>query len=418
MVIVGASVAGLRVAEQLRANGFAGRVVLVGREPHLPYDRPPLSKQLLLGTMGVDQIRLRSEQELTDLAVEVRLSSAAAALEETGVELVDGTRISADRVVIATGVSPRGLPGQPSVASVGMLRTLDDSNWLAGRLARQAPIAIVGGGFIGAEVASAARAHGVDAVVLEACSEPMERVLGVAGGRLFRQLWREHGVDVRVNAMVRRIDADDVAATVVLGEAPADVLQVGTVVVGIGSRPNSGWLGETADADGAVHCDEVGRVLTHPSAYAAGDIAAWPDGGGARRRVEHWTSARHQAAVVAAHICGAPLPTDPMASYFWTDQFGLKIQVLGRTDSAEDAIVVQPEADRVGRSAVVYIAQGRPVGVALFAAPRLLRTCNAALVAAWGTDELVGALCDGLTWETRPATGWTPPRGPDARTGR
>jgi NADPH-dependent 2,4-dienoyl-CoA reductase/sulfur reductase-like enzyme len=101
--------------------------------------------------------------------------------------------------------------------------------------------------------------------------------------------------------------------------------------------------------------------------------------------------------VVAAHICGAPLPTDPMASYFWTDQFGLKIQVLGLTDSAEDAIVVQPEADRVGRSAVVYIAQGRPVGVALFGAPRLLRTCNAALVAAWGTDELVGALRDGLT---------------------
>jgi 3-phenylpropionate/trans-cinnamate dioxygenase ferredoxin reductase subunit len=369
----------------------------VGSEPHLPYDRPPLSKQFLLGTMGLEQIRLRSEQELTDLGIELRLRSTAEALDETGVRLDDGTRIDADRVVIATGVSPRALPAQPSAASVGMLRTLDDSQWLAGRLGLGAPIAVVGGGFIGAEVASAARAHGVDAVVLEACSEPMERVLGVAGGRLFRQLWLQHGVDVRGDVVVRRIDADDVTATVVLGDAPTDVLRVGTVVVGIGSRPNTGWLGEIAEADGAVRCDEVGRISKHPSAYAAGDIAAWSDRDGTHRRVEHWTSARHQAAVVAAHICAAPLSNEEMASYFWTDQFGLKIQVLGRTDGADDVIVVQPDADRVGRSAVLYVAQGHPVGVALFGAPRLLGKCNAALVARADTGELLAELRNGLT---------------------
>lgn len=402
VVVVGASVAGMRVAERLRAHGFSGRVVLVGREPHLPYDRPPLSKQFLVGTMGVDQIRLHSQEALRDLGVELRLRSSAVALDEAGIELDDGSRIDADRVVIATGVSPRALPGQPTVASVGTLRTLDDSRWLAGRLGRGEPIAVVGGGFIGAEVASAARAQGVDVVVLEACAEPMERVLGVAGGRLFRQLWLQHGVRVQANASVRRIDADDASATVVLGDAPGapgasgEVLRVGTVVVGIGSTPNTAWLGEVTDAAGAVRCDDVGRVSNHPSAYAAGDVAAWRGDDGEHRRVEHWTSARHQAAVVAAHISGAPVPRDPMAAYFWTDQFGLKIQVLGRPEGADDAVVVQPDPDQVRRSAVVYLARGRPVAVALFGAPRLLGLCNTALGAGAETDAFLAALRAGL----------------------
>ncbi|WP_375482622.1 NAD(P)/FAD-dependent oxidoreductase [uncultured Jatrophihabitans sp.] len=371
VVIAGASVGGCHAAEQLRALGFAGRITLVGAESHLPYDRPPLSKQVLLGTRSPSEVELLSAAQLDGLGIEVRLGSAATGWNGRDLALADGSSVSADRLIVATGVRPRALPGQPEHPAVGTLRTVDDAEWLAGRLRRGGTLAVVGGGFIGAEVASAARTLGCDVVVLEATVLPMQRVLGADAALLLREVLDAAGVDFRggvtVQAIEPRADAVTIRLSTVTGSAS---VRADTVVVGIGSQPQCSWLG--VDDPQGIHCDDRGRALAVPNAYAIGDVAAWPDGAtGTTVRTEHWTNARTQAAAVAADIVGAAAPADG-PHYFWTDQFGLKIQVVGRPELADATHVTRPPDGNVKKSVVLYLRDDVVVGVALFSAARHL----------------------------------------------
>jgi NADPH-dependent 2,4-dienoyl-CoA reductase/sulfur reductase-like enzyme len=370
VVIVGASVGGLYAAEQLRAQGFTGAITLVGAEPHLPYDRPPLSKQLLLGTQTSNDVTFRTREQLDELKVQLRLGSPATGWDGQVLTLADGSTLGAGQLIVSTGVLPRTLPGQPEHPAIGTLRTLDDAEWLAARLRRGGTVAVVGGGFIGAEVASAARSLGNDVVMFEATELPMQRVLGPDAARLMAEVLAEADVDYRGGVAVGALVPDGETVLIEPADGGAEQLRADTVVVGIGSVPQSAWLG--IEGPGGIPCDGHGRAPGIAHAYAIGDVAAWPDSRtGGPYRTEHWTSTRNQAAAVAADIVDGQAPPDE-PYYFWTDQFGLKIQVVGRPDLADRTAVIRPEDGGVKKSVILYLSDRRLVGVALFSAARYL----------------------------------------------
>jgi NADPH-dependent 2,4-dienoyl-CoA reductase/sulfur reductase-like enzyme len=369
-VIVGASVAGLHAAEQLRAAGYRRAIDLIDAETRLPYDRPPLSKGVLLGQATHDDITLRDYGALAALGAELHLGVPATELHARTVRRADGREFRGSHVILATGLSSRPLPGQPAAASIRTLRTLDDALALRGRMLAGKSIAIIGAGLIGCEVASAGRDLGLDVTVVEALPQPMARALGVRAGRLFAGLLRDREVKLLAGAQVAGIDGDDDGAQVTLGNGSA--ITADTVLVAIGSVLNTGWLGPLAGPAGLI-CDRAGQVEGHHGVYAVGDIASWPDpvAGGPRRR-EHWMSARTQAAAVASHIGGQP-PAPPKPEYAWTDQFGLMIQLLGRPELADTTVLLEsgaegPEAPR--GTVLGYFAQDRIVGALIFGAPR------------------------------------------------
>ena len=337
VVVIGAGLGGVRTAEQLRAAGFEGTISLVGAEPHAPYDRPPLSKQVLTGTWAPERVVLKDGDALAALDVRTHLGVPAVALHEGAVELADGTTFEADAFVIATGADPRRLPGQPE--EVHTLRTLDDSLSLRSALQGAKSLLVVGGGFIGAEVASGAVDQGLQVTVLEALPVPCERALGREVGVLCGRLISEGGVDLRLNARLERfVDANTVEL------ADGERLTADVVLVGIGAAPSLEWVTrEGVDTTNGLACDSRGRVLGAPGVWAVGDVAAWQDPArGSHFRHEHWTSATEQAAVVARDIVGAEPPA-PTVPYFWSDQFGLKIQGVGHPDLADGVVPLKGE---------------------------------------------------------------------------
>jgi NADPH-dependent 2,4-dienoyl-CoA reductase/sulfur reductase-like enzyme len=370
-VIVGASVAGLHAAEQLRAAGYRRPIDLIDAETRLPYDRPPLSKGVLLGKATHDDIRLHGDDALAALDLGLHLGVRATGLRNRTVRCADGREFAGRHVILATGLSSRPLPGQPAAASVRTLRRLDDALALRERMLAGSSIAIIGAGLIGCEVASAGRDLGLDVTVVEALPVPMARVLGGRAGALFAGLLRDRGVRLLTGARVRSIDGDDDRATITLGGGT--VIAADTVLVAIGSVLNTGWLGSMTTGEVGLICDAAGQVAGQPGLYAVGDIASWPDPvTGGHRRQEHWMSARTQAAAVAALIAGRP-PSPPKPDYAWTDQFGLLIQILGRPELADATALLEsaappPEAPR--GTVLGYFARGRIVGALIFGAPR------------------------------------------------
>jgi NADPH-dependent 2,4-dienoyl-CoA reductase/sulfur reductase-like enzyme len=380
-VIVGASVAGLHAAEQLRAAGYRGGIDLIDAETRLPYDRPPLSKGVLLGKATHDDIRLHDDDALAALGVDLHLGVPATELRGRTVRCADGREFTGRHVILATGLSSRPLPGQPAAASVRTLRTLDDALTLRERMLAGSSIAIIGAGLIGCEVASAGRDLGLDVTVVEALPAPMARALGGRAGALFAGLLRDRGVGLLAGAQVHAIDADDRRAQVTLGDGT--VITADTVLVAVGSVLNTGWLEPLAGPAGLI-CDATGQVAGQHGLYAVGDIASWPDPvTGGHRRQEHWMSARTQAAAVAALIAGRP-PAPPKPDYAWTDQFGLLIQILGRPELADTT--VQLEEKVLG-----YFAQDRIVGALVFGAPRRKGPYNRLIAAGAPIREFAGA---------------------------
>ncbi|MBK1783186.1 NAD(P)/FAD-dependent oxidoreductase [Prauserella cavernicola] len=371
VVVIGAGLGGVRTAEQLRGAGYEGEISLVGAETHTPYDRPPLSKQVLTGAWTPDRAALRGADALAELNVRTRYGVAAVALHEGAVELSDGTVLDADVVVVATGAQARTLPGQPG--GVHTLRTLDDSLALQAALAGASSLLVVGAGFIGAEVAGGARERGLDVTVLEASVAPCERALGAEVGALCGRLLTDAGVDLRLGARLERfVDSGTVEL------ADGDRLSADVVLVGVGAAPALDWLagtaaGTTLDTTAGLACDAQGRVLGAAGVWAVGDVAAWEDPvRGGRFRSEHWTSATDQAAIVARAIAGAA-PPPPSLPYVWSDQFGMKIQVIGRPELADDVVPLQGEGLAGGpvRGTVAgYFAGQRLVGVAGFGAAK------------------------------------------------
>jgi 3-phenylpropionate/trans-cinnamate dioxygenase ferredoxin reductase subunit len=414
VMVVGAGLGGLRCAQQLRAAGFQGRLSLVGAESHPPYDRPPLSKQLLSGDWEPERIVLSELAALEDLGVRAHLGLAAVALRrgESGrghagheLELSDGATLHGDAVVVATGLAARTLPGQP--ARVHTLRTLDDALALRTALDRIGSLLVVGGGFIGAEVASAARARNIDVTVLEALPVPSARALGPELGALAGRLLTEGGVDLRTGVTIARfldgaaVDGAAVDGAAVDGDervgvelADGTVLTADAAVVGIGGVPHLGWLAGTGlDVTGGVGCGPTGRVHGLDAAWALGDVAAWDDAvHGDRHRHEHWTSANDQAVIVARDILGAVAPPATVP-YFWSDQFGLKIQLVGRPELADSVVALHGsglDGGPVRGTVAAYLAGDRLVAVAGFGAARLIARYRALVAAGASREQALG----------------------------
>ncbi len=374
VAIVGTSLAGLRAAETFRREGFDGRIVAIGAEPHLPYDRPPLSKELLRGDWEPDQLVLR-KQGVDDLELDWRLDARAVALhtETNEVELHDGERVAFDGLVIATGATPRLLPNQPNLAGVFTLRTLDDALALRELLDGHPKVVVIGAGFIGAEIAATCRTRGLAVTVLEALPQPMVRGLGPELGAVLAGIHREHGVDLRTNVVVDAIedDGDGQVRGVRLGDGsivPADV-----VVVGIGVVPETAWLeGSGLTVDNGVVCDET--CLAAPGIVAAGDVARWPNPlfDGRLMRLEHWTNATEQGVHAARRLLGHVEPFAPVP-FVWSDQYDRKIQTVGVVSAEPDVEVHIAHGTLDERQFVALFGRGgRLFGALGFNRPRFV----------------------------------------------
>ncbi|MCW2863654.1 MAG: fprC [Actinoallomurus sp.] len=331
VVVVGASAAGLSVAETLRRRGFDGQVTLIGEEDHPPYDRPPLSKQILSGEWPEERVWLRDEATLAGLNLDLRLGVAALSVDPADrvVVLADGSRVTYDELVIATGVRARRLPGTDGLAGVHTLRTLSDARALRETLAAWPRLVVVGAGFLGTEAAAVARAMGAEVTLVSDLEAPLSDVLGAELGELLVRVHAEHGVKIISGVVVREVLASGGRAA---GVRLADgrVVEADAVLVSIGSLPNVDWLaGSGIDTGDGVHCDEYCQA--GPGVWAAGDVASWihPAAGG-RMRVEHRTNAGEQGMAVARNIlsAGHPAPFAPVP-YVWSDQYDRKIQIYG-----------------------------------------------------------------------------------------
>lgn len=334
VIVVGAGLAGWRTAKDLRKLGFTGSLTLLGDEDALPYDRPPLSKAVLTGERPPEAVLLTSEEEVAELGIDFRPGVRAESVTDGVVVTADGDRLTADVIVIATG-SRANLPAFVADSpDVRPLRGLADARRIAADFGAISSLLILGGGFIGAEVAGSARKLGIDVTIIEA----LPSVLGPLGpdiAAVIEQIHRDAGVTVLTGTPVEVVDATpDDGATVVL--ADGRTLHADIVVVGFGARLNVEALGDLATPDG-IACDRVGRVVGHPGLYAVGDVAAWWEEPVQRHvRREHWQAAGDKAAIVAHTIMGAD-PAIYLAAppYFWTDQPGVKVQLLGWPELAD-----------------------------------------------------------------------------------
>lgn len=373
VAVVGASLAGLSAARSLRKQGYDGRLVVIGDEPHRPYDRPPLSKEFLAGTVGEGDLALESDDE--DLRAEWLLGARAVGFQVDGAERVvlldDGREVRADGVVVATGAVARNLPGTAGLAGVHTLRTLDDARALRDELALGGRLVVIGGGFIGAEVASTAYALGLDVTVIEAAPTPLAGPLGETMGGVVSALHEAHGVRLLCGVGVKGLSGEDRVDAVLLEDGrtvPADI-----VVVGVGARPCVEWLeGSGVELDNGVKCGADGRTSV-AGVVAVGDCANWYDPrAGFHRRVEHWTGARERpdAAVAALLSWGAVEAGAPRPPYFWSDQYGVKIQFAGHAAGA-DSVTVEEGAPGDRSFLAVYRCAGQPVAVLAMNQPRL-----------------------------------------------
>jgi 3-phenylpropionate/trans-cinnamate dioxygenase ferredoxin reductase subunit len=352
-VVVGGGLAGGKAVEALRDKGFEGRIVLVGAEPHLPYERPPLSKDYLKTGEKLDDAFVHDAQWYADHDVEVRTGTRVEAIDRDAkeVELQGGERIAYDRLLLATGSSPRhlDLPGadRPGVLT---LRTIEDSDRIREALQPGRKVVFIGGGWIGLEVASAAADAGADVTVLESLDLPLVRVLGPQIAQVFADLHTEHGVDIRTGVTVEEIHGtEDGVSGVRLADGtdiPAD-----TVVVGVGASPNVELAKDAGlDVDNGVTADAQGRT-SDPDIFAAGDVANVENPVvGHRVRVEHWANALNQPQVVVAGMLEQEGP-DPELPYFFTDQYDLGMEYFGLADPEDDVVV---RGDLSGREFIAF----------------------------------------------------------------
>lgn len=360
-VIVGGGLAGAKGAEALRERGFQGSIVLLGSEEHLPYERPPLSKGYLKTGEGLDEAFVHAHEWYAAHDVEVRTGTTVTAVDRAAHEVVtaEGERTAYDRLLLATGSSPRTLtlPGH-DLGGVLSLRTIEDSDRIRALMQPGARLVFVGGGWIGLEVASAAREAGADVVVLESLELPLVRVLGVQVAKVFADLHREHGVDLRTSVTIEEIVGSDGAAS---GVRLADgaVVPADAVVVGIGAAPNVG-LAEAAGltVDNGVTADAVGRT-SDPDIFVAGDLANVEHPFlGQRVRVEHWANALNQPDVVAAAMLDQDGP-EPELPYFFTDQYDLGMEYHGLGGPDDEVVVRGSLADR--EFVAFWLREGRVV---------------------------------------------------------
>ena len=378
IAIVGASLGGLRTAQALRGRGkFAGTITLIGAEPHYPYDRPPLSKQVLAGEWEPARTLLDPPEKVDALGLDLRLGARARALdlEARAIALEGGATVPFDALVIATGASPRTLPNTPDLPGIHTLRTIDDSLRIRAALAEGPRVAVVGAGFIGAEVAAVARSAGLEVTLIEALPAPLANAAGATVGEACAALHHGHGVDVRCDTRVAGFEGSGRVERVLLADGSA--VEADLVVVGIGVAPATGWLeGSGLTLDDGVVCDET--CAAAPGVYAVGDVARWHNPVfGETMRVEHWTNVIHQSRHVARNLLAEEGEARPFATvpYVWSDQYDASIQALGHPRPDDEVEVLHGAIERL-EFVAAYWRDGVIVGGITFNMPQQLAVCR------------------------------------------
>lgn len=357
VLVVGASIGGLSVVEGLRREGFAGTIGVLGAEKHMPYDRPPLSKQVLSGEWQPEATSLRTSEQLQALKADFVLGVRATSLDVAGraVALDNGSVITYGSLVIATGLEPRCPEDWRSFENLHALHTLDDNEGLRAQLASADDVVVIGAGVLGCEIAATVRALGRSVALLDQAPRPMQRQVADSIGDAVAALHTAEGVRLLMGAKVSGFEQVNGRLTAVVVDDEA--IRADLVVVAIGGSPATGWLeGSGLTIDDGVECD--GHLLAGENIYAVGDVASWPDPvSGLRRRVESRTNAVEQGLLVAGNIAGEAKEYRPVP-YFWTDQYRTKIQIIGTSaPGAETAVVEGAVSD--GR----FVAETRERGV-------------------------------------------------------
>jgi 3-phenylpropionate/trans-cinnamate dioxygenase ferredoxin reductase subunit len=396
VVVVGASLAGLRAAEEVRHEGHSGPVIVVGEEVHAPYDRPPLSKQLLSGKWDVERIHHHTPDKLDAIGLEFRLGRRAVGLDTAArtLGLDDGTELRYDGLVVATGAATRRLPGTEGMPGVWLLRTLDDCLGIRAGLEAAGPeprVVVIGAGFIGSEVAATCQAMGAEVTLLEAYHTPLARVLGDRMGAMCADLHIANGMDLRCGITVDHLESDPGGPdplTVCLADDAGTRLAADVVVVGIGVVPSVGWLeGSGLSLENGVICD--GTLFAGDRVVAAGDVANWlRPTTGRHTRVEHWTNAAEGGAASARNLLAGTAgaaPYDPVP-FFWSDQYGKKIQMIGLPD-ADDEVVVVSGSGAEGKMIALYRSGDGLSGVLAISQPAKLMGYRPLLAAGASFDE-------------------------------
>lgn len=388
IVIAGAAMGGLRAAERLRAGGFTGEIVAIGDEPHLPYNRPPLSKEALATGIDHAAVAFRLRPAVADVTWRLGTRITGADLAAGTVRLADGTELAYDGLVVATGVRPRRLPVPGPVAGRHVVRTLEDAAALRAALAPGRAVLVVGAGFIGCEVAATARTLGCEVTVVAPEAVPMQRPLGMELGAALRRRHEAHGVRFLLGRGVRRFLGEETATGAELSDGT--VVEAQVVVEAVGSVPNTEWLaGNGLDLSDGVRCDNAMRVEGRDTVVAVGDVARFPNPryDDVPRRVEHWSipndTAKRAAVSLLAALDGRPADPEPFAPLptFWSDQYDLRIQSFGAPGlGAEDVRVLEGDLD--GEVVVGYHRDGELVGVVLIGLPAAAARYRARLLRA------------------------------------
>jgi NADPH-dependent 2,4-dienoyl-CoA reductase/sulfur reductase-like enzyme len=369
MVIVGGGLAAQRCAEALRRRGYDGRLRMVCGEPHRPYDRPPLSKGLLAGESGEDDLALRPEWWYAETQVELLLGARARELDPRArrLRLEGGRELAYASLLVATGGEPCRLPFLERYSNVHYLRSRADASRLRSELRGGARLAVVGGGFIGQEVAATARRLGVQVTMLEALPALLATILGERLGGWFANLHREEGVEVLTGSGLAAARGSTRAEELLLEDGRC--VECDVVVVGIGTRPATRWLAKSGLGGDGVRTDTAGRTAV-PGVFAAGDAAlAFDPRYGEYARTEHWDAAAWQGAAVGQAVLGAYPGTPPLPS-FWSDQYGLRIRCVGHPQRG-DAVIV--DGDPRGRDfEAVFTRSGKPVAGLAVGRPRAI----------------------------------------------
>ena len=366
VVVVGAGLAGWRFIESLRRDGYEGKITLIGDEPYAPYDRPPLSKQVLSGKWEVDKTLLASDEALENANVISILGVPAKSLDVPThtVTLENGVTVSGTHIVIATGTRARHLSFSDE-SLVHTIRSRDDIEGLNALLAtvpEGSTVAVIGGGFIGAEAATALKARGLHPVVLEGLSRPLFGALGEQASEWLLQLASNAEIELRTSQEIRDVSNGSVIF------ADGSTLDVAAVILGVGAEVNTEWLQTSGlSLDGGVVVDE--NLLATPTIAAIGDVAKFPFKG-ELTRIEHWQVATDHAAALSMHWAKGEKAPD-MVPYFWSDQYGKKIQMLGHPHPSDDIVKVAG-SDEEGKWLALYSRAGVVTGILSLSQPRWL----------------------------------------------
>lgn len=396
IVIVGASLAGIRTAQALRSEGFSGGITLIGAENELPYDRPPLSKDLLNSPWGqetMQSIRLISEQELEELNINLRLGTSASSVAPANKQIIldDGSRQDYDVLIVATGASARPSPWKPT-SGVYQLRTLEESRAIAQLIARGGHLVVVGGGFIGTEIATAARKADCRVTVIDPVAEPMERLVGPEMSTHLVGLHASNGTETRFGFGVEDISGKEGALSITLSDG--SMIEATAAIVGIGTVANTGWLENAGlTIDNGLVVDSYLRAVGQPDIYALGDVARWPHlERGILVRAEHWTNASDQARYLAQSITNNVQEPFAPSGYVWSDQYDWKVHTVGWRDPLGHSVLIG-DLEKDGRTAVVHAdAVGQACGVVTINWVRALNFLRRSLAQGGTAEEIVEQL--------------------------